>query len=363
MYLPGIIRFKEAYVDRIWGGTRLRSVLGKPTPADRTIGEAWLISDHESHESVVAEGPLAGSILRRLLETGARAVLGARASLTVHGRFPLLLKLLDSAQPLSVQVHPGDEDAARLGEPDVGKTEMWHVLEAGADGELICGLDPSVTAEAFGAAIPDGSVERMMTRFVAPPGTSVFVPAGTVHAIGGGMLLAEIQQNSDLTYRIYDWGRVDDRGRPRELHVDKALAVTRFGSAHAGPARPLSCATDGLERTIHAACRYFAAERLRVEGAAQRSTRGDSFHILLGVSGKMRVTAGETQADIKMGEAVLIPGVETDFSLEGGGEVLDYYVPDLEQDIVRPLLEAGHSRAAILRLGGAEDTSDLNAVT
>ena len=359
MALPGLLRFEEAFFDRIWGGERMRTVLGKATPADRTIGEAWLIADHAAHESVVADGPRAGATLRQLLEEDATALLGAKAALTVHGRFPLLLKVLDSAQPLSVQVHPDDARAAELGEPDVGKTEMWHVLDAAADGELICGLDPSVTAEAFGAAIPDGTVERMMTRFAAPPGTSAFVPAGTVHAIGGGMLLAEIQQNSALTYRIYDWGRVDDSGKPRTLHVEKALKVTAFGSAHAGPVHPLACETDGLHRTVHAACRYFAAERLRVDGPAARDTRSASFHILLGVTGRVRVGAGDGEADLGPGEAVLVPGGESRFTLEGAGEVLDYYVPDLAQDVAAPLAAAGHGRDAIVRLGGSPDTSDL----
>ena len=348
----GPLRFEEQYFERIWGGRRLESIFGKTLPAKAPIGEAWLISDHPSAESLVAEGPLAGTTLHQLIEQDPAVVLGSRATLTVHGRFPLLLKILDSTGWLSVQVHPDDACAARLGEPDVGKTEMWHVLHADPGSELICGLDPAVGPDAFIKAARDGELDGLLPRFGVSPGDSVFVRAGTVHAIGGGILLAEIQQNSDLTYRIYDWNRVDSSGKPRALHLDKSRDATHFGSSHGGKASPLalpSAPADG-ERRLLAACQYFAAERVRCQSSWQRDTRSESFHILLCIEGALTVRANEIHVDLIPGQAALVPGSLPAFRLEGRGVVLDYYVPDLETDVERPLRAAGHPPETISRM-------------
>ena len=354
-----LLRFHEAHSERIWGGTRLRSVLGKETPPDKVIGEAWLISDHAEHESVVASGPHEGRTLRQLLEEDAAAILGTRAQLTIHGRFPLLLKLLDSGQALSVQVHPDDNDARRLGEPDVGKTEMWHVFEAAPGSQLICGLDQGLGPEAFATSITGGSLEDALTRFEVQEGASVFVPVGTVHAIGGGILLAEIQQNSDLTYRIYDWGRVDADGKPRELHIGKALEATHFGSPHGGLTQPLGYDIENGRCEVLGACRHFAAELLCIQGEFSRPIAGESFHILLAKHGSFDAQAGGERYKLKPGEAVLVPGCAASYQITGTGALLDYYVPDLQREIIAPLLAAGHAPPAILALGGPPKTSDL----
>lgn len=352
-----ILRFRETYFEMIWGGQRLGARAGA---AGKSIGEAWLIADHTSCESVVAEGPHAGRTLHDLLEEDASALLGTRPAPTVHGRFPLLLKLLDAGQPLSVQVHPDDTAATHLGEPDVGKTEMWHVLDAAPGAELICGLDPALGRAELAQEIQDGGVEKRMHRIAAPAGTSVFVPAGTVHAIGAGIFLAEIQQNSNITYRMYDWGRLDVQGRPRELHVDKALQVIQFGAESPGASQPLTLMQEGATRNLLAACRHFAAERVQAIGPRYvRTIRGETFHILLGVEGDLRVSAGAECASLQPLAALLVPGGAKDYEIDGKGVFLDYYVPDLEQDICRPLRAAGYRRDAILRLGGALQGNDL----
>lgn len=352
-----ILHFRETYFEMIWGGQRLCERAGRP---GKPIGEAWLIADHASCESVVAEGPHAGRTLHELLEEDAAALLGARPAPTVHGRFPLLLKLLDAGQPLSVQVHPDDAAAARLGEPDVGKTEMWHVIDSAPGAELICGLDSELGRAELAQKIQDGGVEKQMHRIAAPAGTSVFVPAGTVHAIGAGIFLAEIQQNSNITYRMYDWGRLDAQGRPRELHIDKALQVIQFGAQSPGASQPLALEQEGATRNLLAACRYFAAERVQVSGPRYgRAIRGETFHILLGVEGNMQVSIGTQPFPLLPQAALLVPGGSKGYEIEGKGIFLDYYVPDLEQDIYRPLQAAGHRRDAILRLGGARQGNDL----
>jgi mannose-6-phosphate isomerase len=355
----GLLHFQERYYERIWGGERLRTLYGRDAPADKPIGEAWLVSDHPGDESVVDEGPCKGKTLHDLIEEDSAAILGSRAALTIHGTFPLLLKVLDSADALSVQAHPDDDCAKRLGEPDVGKTEMWHVLHADPGSKLICGLDTSVTADTFGAAMQDGSLESMMTQFPVSEGISVFVAAGTVHAIGGGIVLAEIQQNSDLTYRIYDWGRVQADGTSRELHVEKALQSIHFGSPHGGEANGLSYELSGATCTVLAACRYFSAELIESTGKFGRETRGESFHILLAKGDGLTVSAGNDTRRLKTAEAVLIPGAQDEFTVEGEGAFLDYYVPDLEKDIVAPLEAHGHTREAIVLLGGDPGHSDL----
>ena len=356
-----LLRVSEGYFERIWGGRELEAVYDKPLPEGQSIGEAWVVSDHSSFESEVLEGPGAGGTLHQLLEAEPRRLLGRRAQPTPDGRFPLLLKLLDARDVLSVQVHPNDRLARELGEPDVGKTEMWHVLAAEPDAELIVGLDPSVTPEGFEQAIHAGTVQQLMRSFPAPPGTSAFLAAGTVHAIGAGLLLAEIQQNSNITYRIYDWERTGTDGKPRALHIDKAKRVINFGSHHGGAAQSLSYETQGATRQVLAACNYFAGERVAVSGDTTRHTRGDSFHILLGVEGALTAKAGDTTAVFGPGQAVLVMGEAERHDVAGTGVYLEYYVPDLQQDIVAPLRAAGHTDADIVQLGGTPELSDLAA--
>ena len=357
-----LVLFEEGFFERIWGGTRLRESLGLGAPPDRPIGEAWLVSDHPSHESRILNGPWRGLTLHQLLERHPDYLLGTLARPTVHGRFPLLLKVLDAADVLSVQVHPDDEMARELGEPDVGKTEMWHVLDSQSGSELICGLDPALDRAGFLAAAADGSIEAYMRHFPAPPGTTTFVAAGTVHAIGAGILLAEIQQNSDLTYRIHDWNRVDFQGRARELHLDKAAMVTAFGSAHGGPAAPLSHGAAPAQVTVLGACRYFASELLHLQGTFSRTTNGTSFHIVMPRDGAATLQAGGETHVLQRCQAALIPAGVGVYKLTGAGFVLDYYVPDLREDIIAPLRRAGHADRTIAALGGSPECSDLAAV-
>lgn len=346
----GVLRFEEQYFERIWGGNKLHTIYNKDIPQDKPIGEAWLISDHQSCESKVTEGPLQGKTLRQLLELNADAILGTRAELTIHGRFPLLLKILDALDVLSVQVHPDDECAKRLNEPDVGKTEMWHVLQAEKGSKLICGLDTSASKETLAEAIQDGSIEKLMRSFEVEDGTSVHVPAGTVHAIGAGIVLTEIQQNSDLTYRLYDWGRLQN-GKPRQLHIEKSMEAINFGSTFGGSAKPLAYDNGDTTRTVLAACIYFATELIEVSGHYSIQTRGESFHIILLKSGELVVDNSYT---LQPGQAILVPGHFDSFSVEGNSTFLNYYVPNLDTDIIAPLTNAGHQISDIHLLGGKE---------
>lgn len=322
MTLPPLLRFHEAYFERIWGGRLLGDLLGLPVPAGKVIGEAWLISDHPQCESVVAEGPLAGASLRQLVQEYPDALLGAAAA-TRGGRFPLLLKLIDAGDLLSVQVHPDDADALRLGEPDVGKTEMWHVLHAEAGAELICGLRLGVDRAAFEAAIAEKRTQDCLERYVVSAGASAFVPAKTVHAIGAGLLIAEIQQNSDITYRIYDWDRLDPHGNARELHLEKSLAVMAFEGEASHRVSHAGVGETGTE--MLARCEYFAAERL--SGLVLFELEGDSFNIILVAEGSCQVSASGEAMQLRRGQCVLLPAEVKSFSVSADGAALRYYVP------------------------------------
>ena len=354
-----LLSFEEGYAQRIWGGNKLRTLYGKDTSSSAPVGEAWLIADHEEHVSVVSDEPDAGRKLCELLMEDAAGLLGSRACLTTHGRFPLLLKLLDVGDKLSIQVHPDDECAKRLGEPDVGKTEMWYVLQGDEGSELYCGLKGDVTREVFADAIAKGTSADLLARFPAMEGTSVLVPAGTVHAIRGGCLLAEIQQSSDITYRIYDWDRVEADGSKRELHIERALEAVHFGSQHAGAAKPLSYASGASEVSVLAACNYFAAESVQVKGRYACDTRGESFTLLLATSGGVSVQAGKDERNLPVGTALMVRGSESSFYVEGEGSLLKYYVADLQRDVVTPLRDVGHPRESILALGGDSSSREL----
>lgn len=350
----GLLKFKEGYFERIWGGRRLASAYGKVLPDAAPIGEAWLVSDHPRQGSVVVGGEHQGRTLRSLMEESSDSILGTHAKATAYGRFPLLLKILDARDKLSVQVHPNDDDAARLGEDDSGKTEMWHVLDGGDGGEIICGLKADVSKESLECAIREGRVADLVKRVDASSGMSVFIPAGTVHAIGRGVMLAEIQQNSDVTYRVYDWGRVQADGTMRELHIDKALEVIRFGEEHQGPTPGLRFGDAPAQRTLLVACKYFAAERIDLGSAANeisRDTRSASFHLLLSISGSVEVEAAGDAQVLAPGQAVMVCGSAPGFELRGQGSVLDYYVPDIQKDVLDPLRSARHSAHDIARLG------------
>ena len=216
--------FKSIYKDRIWGGRELERLYAKKIPAGQ-IGEAWEISDRPGDASVITNGPLAGKDLRWLMENHSAEILG-EAKPAAAGRFPLLCKILDAREKLSLQVHPPASQAAELkGEP---KTEMWFIADAAPDASLYVGLKRGVTRAEFERKISDGSVADCFHRIPVKAGDTMFLPSGRVHAIGDGLVIFEIQQNSDTTYRVFDWNRVGLDGQPRELHIAQSLASIDF---------------------------------------------------------------------------------------------------------------------------------------
>lgn len=224
--------FTPLPVERVWGGKHLERLLGKPLPPGKSIGESWELCDRAEAQSVVEGGPFAGARLHELLARAPEALLGPALAARKLARFPLLVKFIDANQDLSVQVHPSDDDVRRLGLSDRGKTECWVIVHAEPGARIQRGVKPGVTRHTFEEALARGRVEEVLHYVSVSRGDVVAIPPGMLHAIGAGIVLAEIQQNSDLTFRVYDYGRPGLDGRPRPLHLKEALEVIRFeGSA------------------------------------------------------------------------------------------------------------------------------------
>ena len=256
------LRFEPLYEYRLWGGRRLAGVLTAPLPGTGPIGEAWVLSDREDHPSRVADGPLKGRTIAQLLEQFPEEAMGRLAGR--FRRFPLLLKFLDAREMLSVQVHPADTHTDLLPAGETGKTEAWVVLEAGPESRIYAGLKPGTTADDLRRGLANGTVADRLACFTPKPGDGVFIPAGTVHALGGGVVVFEVQENSDVTFRLYDWNHVDAKtGKPRALQVDQALACIDFGECAGGLAPPVVEATEPVERERLFDCDHFRLWRLR----------------------------------------------------------------------------------------------------
>lgn len=226
MFLPDHpIRFEPIFRSYIWGGNRLASQLGKKPPGSGIWAESWEIVDHREGESIVSDGDFAGWTLRQLIESFPNEIIGRD---TPNERFPLLLKYLDCQRVLSVQVHPDDAYGAKMPVPDRGKTEAWYVIDAEPDAKLYAGLKTGVDKKALEEAIEKGETEVCLHVLHPKKGDCVFIPAGTVHALGAGLMVAEIQQASDCTFRLFDWDRLDKDGQPRQLHIEQALEVIDF---------------------------------------------------------------------------------------------------------------------------------------
>ena len=301
------LRFEPIYEYRLWGGRRLADVLTAPLPSDGPIGEAWVLSDRDDHRSQVANGPLKGRTISQLLEQYPEQLLGKLAQR--FRRFPLLLKFLDAREMLSVQVHPADAHTDLLPTGETGKTEAWVVLEAGTESRIYAGLKPGTTADDLRRALTNRAVVDYLVSFTPKPGDGVFLPAGTVHALGGDIVVFEVQQNSDVTFRLYDWDHVDAKtGRPRALQVDQALACIDFAEGAVGPVAPVVEATTpvGRERLFH--CEHFSLWRLRGQSPFTVGAAGVP-RVLICIEGTGQVEhCGATYA-VGKGDVLLLPAV------------------------------------------------------
>ncbi|MBI5773303.1 MAG: class I mannose-6-phosphate isomerase [Verrucomicrobia bacterium] len=313
--LPCPLTFQPIFKERVWGGRRLEQLYAKPLPPGAPIGESWEITDRPEGVSVIANGPLAGKTLRWLMENHREELLGSAQP--CGGRFPLLVKLLDAREKLSLQVHPPPDKAAELGgEP---KSEMWYVADAATDADIFTGLRRGVTRADFERKIRDGTVAECFHRHVIRRGDAMFLPSGRVHALGAGSVIFEIQQNSDTTYRVFDWNRVGLDGRPRELHIAPALAAIDFADFEP----PLLDAalpgnTDFASTTLvdHA---LFHVSLNRCAGGTNRAiARG--LAVIGVVSGEASIRANDQTVTLRGGNFCVLPACLAETQLTAGTE-------------------------------------------
>jgi len=308
---------KAPIKDYIWGGTKLRTVFGKESDTER-LAESWELSCHPYGECTISGGDFDGMKLSSFISEHPEAV---GSSFKSGDSFPVLVKLIDAEKDLSVQVHP-DNDYARKHENDSGKTEMWYVISADIGSELIYGFKEELTKEEFRQAIEDNTLMDKVNRVPVRQGDVFFIKPGTLHAIGKGILIAEIQQSSNVTYRVYDYGRLGADGKPRELHIEKALDVTN--TVPAEPKSPVyGMELDGVVTQLLADCEYFNVNRHRIIKELELYVDKNSFAHVLMIGG----SGGELVADnytlpLTMGSSVFVPAGTGAFAIKGNCDII-----------------------------------------
>ena len=317
--------FEPVYKPVMWGGHKLADLLKRPVPKDgQPIGEAWEICDREEFESPVLNGPLKGTSIRRLVENLGRDFVGHTYG---GGRFPLLVKLIDAGRRLSLQVHPNEEVSARLGDGAQPKTEMWYIIQADKGAKIIAGLSPKSSRMRFMENLHSADIEQQLQVFDSFAGDAYFISSGRVHAIGAGNLLLEIQQNSDTTYRISDWGRAGSDGKPRKLHIEQALESIDFMDR---TVPRITGASDNVDHNrkfpIINRCPFFKVDELMLTTDWHDSTATNaSFHLLTAINKPFVVGSDLKSTSVPVGSTCLIPACFGSYSVslpEGGPATL-----------------------------------------
>jgi mannose-6-phosphate isomerase len=319
---PYPLHFKPEFKERVWGGRALEK-FGFDVPAG-VIGEGWMIADHPNGVSHVTNGELAGKGLDEIRGIVGEDWFGSKGGGSGSERFPLLIKLLDCNDDLSIQVHPNDH-YEKLPKGELGKTEMWYVLDAKPDAKIIYGLKPGVDRAEMAKAIEEGRIMDTLQEVSVKAGDAFYIPAGTVHALCAGVVVAEIQQNSDTTYRLYDYNRPGLDGKPRELHIEDSLNVTAYEGS--GAAR---MDTDGAkpgEWLTLAASPYFKTDKGIVQGQWTLSTSSDSFVIVIVCEGSGSISWESGLVDARAGDCFLLPANLGTYTLDGSMTVLRSLVP------------------------------------
>jgi len=308
------LKFERHFLEKVWGGRALEAKPGIALPAGKKIGETWEVVDRAGENSRVAAGELAGKTLGELMKTHAKELLG-QVPAGKEGRFPLLVKYIDASENLSVQVHPDDETAGRVAGAEA-KTEAWYVVDARPGAKLYAGLRPDVTAAEF-ARVADGpGVVETMLAWDVRAGDCLLVPGGTVHAISAGVTILEVQQNSDTTYRLWDWGRPG-----REMHVEQALKVIRFGDPERAPIRPRWYREEEFQVAHLARSKHFGMNALRIRTPVRRSTQSQ-FQLYAVLAGGGTLRWQEREYALARGDVWLVPASASYHHFTPAGELL-----------------------------------------
>lgn len=311
------LQFEPILKERIWGGTKLKTLLNKPITSEIT-GESWEISTVENDVSVVANGDFKGKTLNDLIDLYPEAILGTKVYGRFGKQFPLLFKYLDAREDLSIQLHPNDE-LAKKRHNSFGKTEMWYVMQADDEARLIVGFKEKSSPEDYLFHLKNKTLLDILDTKKVQPGDVFMLETGTIHAIGAGTVIAEIQQTSDITYRVYDFDRKDANGNTRELHVDLALEALNYNKIEA------QRFYDKNENTFNTVvdCPYFTTGFIPLNGLAVFSKTNDSFRVLMAVEGDFNLLVGGTSYHYPKGSTVLLPAFITDYQLDGNASVLE----------------------------------------
>lgn len=354
-FKPYPLKLKPVYKDYLWGGRALEKY--RSDLPEGIVAESWEVSCHPDGISIIDNGIYRGIALPDLISGTGKQIIGTALPQKYSERFPLLVKLIDANEKLSVQVHPDDRYAREHEHDEYGKSEAWYIISAKAGAELVYDVAKGTEKAAFAEALEKGCVEKHLRRISVSAGDVVYIPAGVVHAIGGGIFLAEIQQSSNATYRVYDYDRIGKDGSKRALHIEKALDVIDFSGAgkrkmHSG----LKIEQNGSSRTFAVASRYFAVELFEIEASMDENTHLERFNILMFFNGKGAIEYNGGELSVQAGESVLIPAALGKYRVTGKVSGLKAYVPDLVRNIAAPLLSSGYTLEDIRgSIGGMEE--------
>ena len=324
------IKLTPVYKQIIWGGDYFKTKYNKDTPYDITA-ESWETASHKNGENIIQNGIHKNKTITQLLKDDPLFLGGLIKDKTT---LPVLFKLIDACDTLSVQVHPDDGMAAA--ENDKGKTEMWTILAAKEGAGVYLGLKNKMTKQEFEQSINNSTLTGFLQFVPCKEGDNFFIEAGLLHAIGKGVVIAEIQQNSDTTYRVYDWGRTDKNGNQRELHVKKAIMATNLDAA-AQKAQTITKQTGGASVTYLPCCNYFAAKKMDIKSSATVTPQNASFHILFCAEGSCGIEVDGNKEIIKTGQTVLVSAAAQSAVLSGMAVVYDYFITDFEKDYINEL--------------------------
>lgn len=313
------LKFHPILKDRIWGGTKLES-LNKNLPSNE-IGESWEISMVDQDINVIANGIYENKSFKDLVDQFPMEILGDKVYAKFGNQFPLLFKFLDAKTDLSIQLHPNDE-IAKERHDSFGKTEMWYVMQADENARVILGFKKDSSAEEYLQHLENKTLPTVLQEYYVKPGDVFFIETGTIHAIGGGILLAEIQQNSDITYRVYDWDRVDANGNERELHVDLALDAISYKTKKA----KIDYTEKTNENVTLVDCPFFTTNIVALEEQYNKTKNTDCFLVYICTEGNANLKVGETIISVVKGETLLVPACITSFSIEGNAKLLEVYI-------------------------------------
>ncbi|ARV10439.1 mannose-6-phosphate isomerase [Winogradskyella sp. PC-19] len=316
------LKFSPILKDKIWGGQKISKYLNKPSDSNQ-LGESWEISAVEGDTSVVFNGELKGKSLKQLLEEFKSDLVGHKNYAQFGNKFPLLIKFIDAKQDLSIQLHPNDRLAAER-HNSFGKTEMWHVMQADNNSNLIVGFNQKVTPKKYLQHLENKTLTEILNFDKVKKGDTYFIEVGRVHAIGAGVMLAEIQQTSDITYRVYDWDRVDDHGNERELHNDLAIDAIDFDMQDNFR---VQYSTSKNQSNKMVSCQYFTTNYIHLNTEVKKQNTLDSFVIYICTEGSAKITTDFGIEIIKKGETLLLPAVIKNYSIQSdNAELLEVYV-------------------------------------